>query len=698
MAAAGRGAGPASAEGRARAGVVWTLLRYELLMLVRDTRTILIAVVAPLLLFPAILLVMRAVERSEERRLETLTYHYAVTGEEADAARGLVARAVALDVERPDTARPPLALVERRTAPRPDSLLQAGELHLVVEGWPAGADTASDGADVPVVRLRYRGDRDASRSAMERLRARLDELRSMRRDSVYRAAGFPVDPGDVATLEAESVATATEEGAALLGVILTPLLLFLMLSGGSIVAADAIAGEKERGTLETLLTTAAHRREIVVAKLLAVVAVGLAVAVVNVLDLLLFVVVGLLELPAGLAVDLSAGGLVVLLLLFVPLALLVAGVLLLLSGWAKSYKEYQIYFFPVFWVFLVPALAAAVPGMDLRSAVAFAPLAGVAVAVREVMTGDFDWPFLAIAFLSTGAAAWGSVVAASRTLSTERLISAADLDEADLRGGAALFPRQVPVWFGGMWVTLFLTSLWFGEALGLRGQVALNLLGIFLGGSALLLWRYRLPVREALAWRAPHPAVWPAVLVGAPAALVTGLGVSQLAQYVFPVPERLLESFGQYLSPESMPLWQMLLFLAVLPGVCEEIAFRGVLVHGLKGRLRPVPLALVAGLVFGLFHVSLFRILPTAYLGVLLVTVVLITGSLWPAMLWHALNNAAALVPSRLGWVEAEQELAWWVYAAAVAALAAAFAVLWRVRTPLPGVKGWTKARPGPAP
>ena len=199
----------------------------------------------------------------------------------------------------------------------------------------------------------------------------------------------------------------------------------------------------------------------------------------NVLDLLLYVVVGLIELPAGMAVDLSPGGLVVLLALFLPLAFLVAGVLLLLSGYSRSYKEYQIYFFPAFWVFLVPALAAAVPGMALRSAVAFVPLAGASVAVRDVMKGAYDWPFLAVAFLSTAAAAWGAVVAAARTLSTERLISASDMDEAELRGGAALFPRRVLTWYLGLWVALLLLSLWFGESLGMAGQVAVNL-----GGSS----------------------------------------------------------------------------------------------------------------------------------------------------------------------------------------------------------------------
>ena len=291
----------------------------------------------------------------------------------------------------------------------------------------------------------------------------------------------------------------------MLGLILTPLLLFLMLSGGSIVAVDAISGEKERGTLETLLTTAAHRSEIVNAKQLAVITVGVAVTVINLLNLLVYVVFGLIELPQNLAVDLSAASLLILLGLFLPLTVLVSSALLLLSGYAKSYKEYQMYFFPLFLLFILPALFATLPGMDLRSAIALVPVAGVGVGVREVLVGEHDWPFLALAFLSTGVTAIGAARLTERTLSTERLISGADLDQADLRGGPDLFHRRVLRWFGLMWVLLLLISLWMGEELGLRGQLLFNIMGLFFVGSLLMIRTYRLDPVAASRYECPTP-------------------------------------------------------------------------------------------------------------------------------------------------------------------------------------------------
>lgn len=458
------------------------------------------------------------------------------------------------------------------------------------------------------------------------------------------------------------------------------------------MAVDAISGEKERGTLETLLTTAAARSDIVAAKQLAIIAVGAAVVVINILNLLVYVVLGILELPENFAVSLSALDLVLLLVLYLPLTVLISSVLLLMSGYAKSYKEYQLYFFPLFLLFLVPSLAGMLPGMDLRSVIALVPVAGVGVAVREIMIGEYDWIFLALAFASTGAAAWWAARLTERTLSTERLISASDLDKADLVGGPALFPRHVLRWFGVMWVVFLLISLWFGEDLGVRGQVVVNILLIFFGGSLLMIRRYGLDPRAAFALRPVRPAVWPAVLIGIPAAYIVGIGIAGLVNtYVFPVPQNVLEAFGESLLGDEMPLWQLVLFLTIVPGVFEELAFRGVLLHGLRKRMGAVGLCLVVGAIFGLFHVSLFRLLPTAFLGVTFAAVVLLTGSIFPAMLWHFGNNLIALLPAHLGWVTEETPVPWWAYALGVAGLLVSFAIIWSVRTPYPDLK---KKRP----
>jgi sodium transport system permease protein len=690
-------------------GVLATLFRYEIKMLLRDKRTILIAVVAPLVILPAYILLMNLVESREQRALEEKVYHYAVTGTLGEWAGEVVDAALALEATATDTTRLP-ATFELLLPDAPEEALGRGELHLVVQGltpgeWdsvqaaeePAGygSDSSPEEEDaaspaVPAIRILFRAESDFSREARSRLTERILEVRVMRRDSVYRSAGFPVDMEAVVPVEAVSVSTLAREAGAFLGLALTPLLVLLMLSGGSIVAVDAISGEKERGTLETLLTTAASRTEIVNAKLLSVIMVGLAVAVLNVTNLLVYLVMGLLELPSSLAVEVGPLELVALLLLFIPLAVLVAAALLLLSGVAKTYKEFQVYFFPVFLVFLVPTLAPALPGVELRSVVALVPLAGVAVGVKEILMGKMDLLFLPLAFLSTGAAAVWLIRLTQSALSNEKLISGADLDAADLAGGAALFPRHVLRWFMVLWVILFLGSLWLGDMLELRGQLVLNLVVIFFGGSLIMVRRYRLDPVAAFHLKVPHPSAWLAVALGAPSALVLGVGLAQLVNtYVFPVPEEILRTFAQGLTGTDFPLWQVILFLSIMPGVFEELAFRGVLLHGLRQRIRsPWLLALAVGGIFGLFHMSLFRLVPTAFLGVVFAWSVLLSGSVLPAVLWHALNNALSVVPVHMGLLPEDfTPQSWWALPAALGLMVSMW-ILWRggrSRTGSPG-------------
>jgi sodium transport system permease protein len=651
---------PDRENGSRRRRVLATLFGLEIKLLLRDKRTIFIAVLLPLAIYPAFILIMRAVSRVGQERLGAASYEFAITGSEVELARSLVHEALALSAAEDDSAEAPANFIEQ-VVDAPDSLLRAGELQLVVEGMSregyreerereTEGDTAvvrrlEELADVPVIRLRFRNNSELSVTAAQRMSERLRRLRVRRRDRLLRE-----------------------------------LLVLLVLTGGSVVAADAISGEKERGTIETLLTTAARRGEVVAAKQLAIIAVGMAITLINVANLLVYVVLGVFELPERFAVSVEPAALVVVLLLFLPLAAVVSAALLALSGYAKTYREYQIYFFPALLLFMFPAAAAVLPGIELRSAIVLAPVANVSVAVKEVLVGEFDWLFLGLTFAVTTAAAIYTSRLTARALSVERLITAAEIDEAEFVGGPALFPKRVLRWFGLLWVTLFVSSLWFGGELGVRAQVVLNVVGIFFGGSLLIMWRYRLDPREALSLRPVKFPVWIAVLIGAPSAYVVGVGVAQLADLILPVPERMLESFGEYLLAPDLALWQIILFFAVLPGVFEEIAFRGVLLHGLRVRLRPVALCLVTGAIFGFFHIDLFRILPTAFLGVVMGAVVLISGSIFPAMLWHTLHNSVALVPAYFA-VTIEY-LPLWSFGLGLLGLALAFWILWRHRSP----------------
>jgi sodium transport system permease protein len=700
------------------ASIIGTLYVNELRMVLRDRRTIVMSIVLPLLVMPLMLFGSNWTQQKRQRTLEATTYTYAVAGSEASAARALV-DATRARLSR-DASKPGADFRFTETeVTDPAASLEKGDIAFYLESIPgedarreaeqkkaAAKDSATTGGtadrdpaaiddmevarpEAPSIRIVFRADRDLSANGSRMMRDALRETRRARRADLLTEHGFPVSPAEVGAVAEHSVATEGQVAGLALGRLLTLMLLLFIMSGGAVVATDSLAGEKERGTLETLLTTAASRADIIAAKLLVILTVALVITVIQAMNFLVYVGFKVIPVSAGFAAAVPPQVALLLFVLYLPVSALASSVLLLVSGYARTYKEAQLYFFPVFLLGMIPALAPFLPGLTLRSAIVIVPVANLSVAVKEVLIGNLDWPMMALAWVVTALAALWTSRLAVRTLSVERLITASERDRADLTGGPALFPRHVGRWFAVMWALLFVIALNMPPDTDIRVQLLINVIGLFSGATVLMIRHYRLDVREVLALRPVKPAVWLAVIVAAPAGLVATVGVFKLADLVVPVPPGLLESFGQQLLPEGIPLWQSVALLSLLPAVFEEITFRGTLLHGLRSRLHPAALAVVVGVVFGLFHIALFRIAPTAFLGIMLTAVTLLTGSIFPAMLWHGLNNGMALL---LGRVDIPLDKAeWGVHLAGAAILAAAFWIVYRNRTPYPGIRPWRR-------
>jgi sodium transport system permease protein len=689
------------------------LLAHEIRMLLRDRRTIILGLALPLLLLP---LILYAAKASSERRQKTLaqtTFKYSVTGTESAEVRTRVARAWTLLEQDPqdkqDKKNSLFGLkMEEVHVPDPAASLKKQEIHFYLEalsGRDADAlpkpqkveknDAQKAGkqvlekpkrlAGVPLVLIYFHGDRDSSSTGSSKMRDLLQRESGHAKDVLLREHGFASDPAAVMAVEDRSLATAAQVTGSYLGRFLTLFLVILMLTGGAVASMDIVAGEKERGSLETILTTAVNRGEVVAAKQLTILLVALTITFIQIGEMLAFITFKAVSLPADFVINVPPTTAIILLLLFIPVAAFLSSILLMLSSYAKSYKEAQLYFFPVYLLSWLPSLAGVFPGISLRSIIAIVPLANVSVAVREILVGKYDWPMILLVFSTMTAAAVWIGRASARMLNQEKIITAVEYDAADLAGGAALFPKHVLRWYALILVIMFVVAVNVPQLATFRRQLVFNELLLFLGGSLLMIFYYRLNLKQAWALRWPRPAVWLAVLLLIPSANIMGVGMFRLADLVIPVPKQILEQFASDIIPKDIPGWQMILFLAILPGVCEEIAFRGTLLHGLRRKFRPAVLVGVVGVIFGLFHVALFRIIPTGFLGVILTAVALLTGSIFPGMLLHAGNNAFAYLASSRGYTLGH--LSWWVYLAATAVFAVGFAILYRCRTPYPDLR-----------
>ena len=198
------------------------------------------------------------------------------------------------------------------------------------------------------------------------------------------------------------------------------------------------------------------------------------------------------------------------------------------------------------------------------------------------------------------------------------------------------------------------------------------------GGAVLLmLWTYKLNIGEALSLRKVKWPVWIAVILAAPAGNVMSVALFQLLNNVVPVPSQALGQIDLFFT-QDIPTWQLYALIGMVPGIIEELAFRGLLLYGLRRKVRPALLPLAVGIIFGLFHFSLFRIGPTAFLGILLTIIAMWTGSVFPGMILHILNNSLAFWAARHGWQLTQ--LSSWHYAAGTVIFALTMWIIYRNR------------------
>ncbi|HSG53732.1 MAG TPA: ABC transporter permease, partial [Rheinheimera sp.] len=227
-----------------------------------------------------------------------------------------------------------------------------------------------------------------------------DALTQLNVDPVKLSAIIkPVDLKKVDT--ADKRENIGEKFGALIAYILVPLCLL----GASYPAIDMGAGEKERGTLETLLICPISRVSIVLGKFFTVLTTGLVGALITVGSFGIWgAIIGSF---AGMAVVQEAMSaiafteLVLIFSLLLPISAVFAALLLAISIYARTFKEAQNYISPLSILIFLPLVAAMMPGVELNGKTALVPIMNVALAIKELIKGTADYAMLGLIFAST---------------------------------------------------------------------------------------------------------------------------------------------------------------------------------------------------------------------------------------------------------------------------------------------------------
>ncbi|CAH9061717.1 ABC transporter permease protein NatB [Pseudoalteromonas holothuriae] len=195
-----------------------------------------------------------------------------------------------------------------------------------------------------------------------------------------------------------------------IGAFIPYLLIPLVLMGASYPAIDLGAGEKERGTLETLLLTPVTRTQLVLGKFLTVLLSSLACATVTVLSMAIWVsvAVSFVELDTIKNAFSSITGMdfVLIFALLVPIAAIFSSLVLAISIYARTFKEAQNYMAPLSMGVFLPIVVSLMPNMVLNAKTALIPVTNVALAIKEIVKGTVDYGLLSmIVITSAGLAA-----------------------------------------------------------------------------------------------------------------------------------------------------------------------------------------------------------------------------------------------------------------------------------------------------
>lgn len=612
-----------------------TLYKKEILDVIRDKKTILTMIVLPVILYPLIFLVaMQIVSFITETQREQ---NYLIAYQDvAEADRNALNEWIEGEEDGLDY-----------SIREVDS--DAPEQDLEEENIDAYITTKVTGSQV-IYEIHYLSAVTDSSSVSNLLEEEIDALAKHRAEKNAREAGLDVEKTLYPVKTSFKDCSSSESSiGSILGSIIPFLLITSILMGSMYPAIDTTAGEKERGTLETLLTLPVGNMELIMSKFLSVATITVVSVFINVLSMggiavyLYKTVISLSEHAGEFHAGTFVPAILISIVCVIAFALFMSAVVMCICAFAKSFKEANNYITPLTLVVMLVAYIGFIPNIELTKVTALVPVANICLLMKNLLVFKYNFNLILIVLLSNIIYAFVSVWVLSKIYNSESILFGESMS------GIKLFERRKNISKGSLpsvsesllvLIAALLLMVYVGGLSALKNpMMGVVIPQIFIGVLPVLAGIYiKADVKKVFCVKAPKLRhllgaffLWLGVGSGA-------LLLSNLLSQVFPNDSQVLNE--EYMTIlKGIPFAGGLFLMAFLPAVCEELMFRGYVLTAMKQKMKLFRAILLVSLLFGISHLSLIKLLPTMLLGIALAYAVEKSGSIFSSALIHFLNN-----------------------------------------------------------